>query len=317
LDDYYSRRNACELDNPLTVGSSIWTIVVTHNSESVISTCLKSLEAATISSRIVVVDNGSKDATIDIVKRNFPSVIVCREANLGFAGGCNRGILLAGDDAEAYFFLNPDASVSSKCLEQLAKSLDENEGLAVVSPKILHPESKQIEYAGALLDFQNLSFGAFNSGEVHCGQTTQETGRPAGAAMLVRRSSLDTVGPMDASYFLYWEECEWAARFHSNGLKIGYVPDATVLHSLSHSTGGIGSKVYEYYYTRNLLRLVQEVKHLSRPATILHLLPLLSRRLRGILVSRQLILLTTIVRYRALGMWDFLRGRDGHRAGLP
>jgi hypothetical protein len=305
------------LDDPLIVGSSIWTIVVTHNSERVISTCLKSLEAATISSRIVVVDNGSKDATIDIVKRNFPNVIVCQEANLGFAGGCNRGILLADDDAEAFFFLNPDASVSSNCLEQLAKSLDGDEGLAVVSPKILHPESKLIEYAGALLDFENLNFGLFNSGEVHSGQTTQETGRPAGAAMLVRRSSLDTVGPMDASYFLYWEECEWAARFHSKGLKIGYVPDATVLHSLSHSTGGIGSKVYEYYYTRNLLRLVGEVKHLSRTATLLHLLPLLVRRLRGMLVSHQIMLLITTVRFRALGAWDFLRGRSGHRTGLP
>jgi GT2 family glycosyltransferase len=305
------------LENPLTVGSSIWSIVVTHNSERVISTCLKSLETATISSRVIVVDNGSKDATVDLIKRSFPNVIVCQEANLGFAGGCNRGILLAGDDAEAYFFLNPDASVSSKCLEKLATSLDRDEGLAVVSPKILHPESNQIEYAGALLDFENLNFGAFNPEDVDCGQTTQETDRPAGAAMLVRRSSLDAVGPMDASYFLYWEECEWAVRFHSNGLKIGYVPDATVLHSLSRSTGGIGSKVYEYYYTRNLLRLVKEVKHLSRPATVLHLLPVLTRRLRGILVSHQIALLTTIVRYRALGVWDFLRGRDGHRAGLP
>lgn len=291
--------------------------MVTYNAESVILSCLESIEASTVPSRIVVVDNGSRDATVEIVTRHYPNIGVYPGVNLGFAGGCNRGIRLAGEDFAAYFFLNPDARVSPTCLERLKKSLDDDATLAVVSPTILHPENGLIEYAGALLDFETLNFKVLTSVDIASEDTTRETGRPAGAAMLVRRTSLEAVGPMDDSYFLYWEECEWATRFQSLGLRIGYVPSATVFHSLSHSTGGIGSKIYEYYYTRNFLRLVAEFKHMSRLESVLRLLPFILRRLREISSLRHVRRLIDAVRFDALGVMDFLRGRAGHREGLP
>lgn len=296
---------------------SICSIVVTYNSESVILSCLESIEASTVASKIIVVDNGSIDGTIETIAQRYPDISVHAGANLGFAGGCNCGVRLAGDGFEAYFFLNPDARVSPTCLELLKKSLDEDPTLAVVSPTVLHPDSGVVLYAGAALDFESLNFEVLTSREVGSHDTTRETGRPTGAAMLVRRTSLEAVGPMDDSYFLYWEECEWAARFHSSGFKIGYVPNATVLHSLSHSTGGMGSKIYEYYYTRNLLRLVAEFKHLSKSESVLRLLPFIARRFRDMASRRHAKRLLDAVRYDALGVFDFLRGRAGHRAGLP
>lgn len=299
--------------------SSICAIVVTHNAETVISACLSSLEASTVPTKIVLIDNGSEDATIELVKRDFPSVIVDAGANLGFPGGCNRGILLAGDDATAYFFLNPDATVSPTCLEKLLKALNNDDQLAVVSPTLRHSKSGLIEYAGALLDFANLDFGILCYGEVELGAfpNVDHTGRPTGAAMLVRRSSVEAVGPMDASYFLYWEESEWAWRFIRNGFQIGYVPDAIVLHSTSHSTGGRGSKIYEYYYTRNLLRLVAEVKELSKPATLYQLLPFLVRRIKAIAFQRKLKPFATALCFDFLGVVDFFRDHYGPHAGLP
>jgi GT2 family glycosyltransferase len=267
----------------------------------------------------VLIDNGSEDATLDIVRRDFPNVVATQALNLGFASGCNHGVRLAGDEADAYFFLNPDASVSPSCMEKLLSSLLQDDELAVVSPTIIQPDSGSAEYAGAQLDFENLNFRVLGSEELDWKNTagTIETGRPAGAAMLVRRTSLEAVGPMDESYFLYWEECEWASRIHRSGLKVGYVPDAVVFHSLSHSTGGNGSKIYEYYYTRNILRLVAAVKGSSKTVTLLKLLPLLSRRLREIAYQRRFASLATAIRFDILGVLDFLRGRSGHRAGLP
>jgi len=290
--------------------------VVTYNSESVILSCLESIQASTVPSRIVVVDNGSTDATLDIIKR-FPNIEIYSEANRGFAGGCNRGIQIAGSDYEAYFFLNPDARVTPTCLHLLMEALDEDAKFAVVSPTIFDPESGQVQYAGASLDFETMNFAVLTSQEIVSEGASRETGRPSGAAMLVRRTSLEVVGPMDDSYFLYWEECEWAARFHSRGWKIGYVPSAEVFHSSSHSTGGTGSKVYEYYYTRNVLRLVSEYKHFSRPQGILHVLPFIVRRLWTITSRRHVRRLLDAIRFDALGVLDFLRGRTGHRVGLP
>jgi GT2 family glycosyltransferase len=303
----------------LSESASISTIVVTHNSEKVISACLASLEASAAATTIVLVDNGSADATLDIVRRDFPNVMAVQVLNLGFAGGCNRGVQLAGDEVDAYFFLNPDASVTSSCLEKLVKSLQDDEEVAVVSPTIRHPDTGAIEYAGARLDFKGLDFEVLGSDELaRCDTTgTLETGRPAGAAMLVRRSSLETVGPMDESYFLYWEECEWAYRFQKNGFKVGYVPDAVVFHTANHSTGGIGSKIYEYYWTRNALRLVEEVRGGSKTETLKSLLPLLTRRLRDMAHQRRFASLTTSIQFDLLGIVDFLRGKSGHRPGLP
>jgi len=297
--------------------TSICSIVVTYNSESVILSCLESIEESTVPSRIVVVDNGSSDTTVEIITRHFPNIEVYAGVNLGFAGGCNRGIRIAGADFAAYFFLNPDAWVTPECLDRLTRSLDEDATFAVVSPTILDPESGLVQYAGAFLDFETMNFGVVTSPEIVEEGTPRETGRPSGAAMLVRKTSLEAVGPMDDSYFLYWEECEWAARFHSLGWKIGYVPAAKVFHTPSHSTGGTGSKIYEYYYTRNVLRLVSEFKNMSRLESILHVSPFIVRRLRMISSRRHMKRLIDAVRFDTLGVLDFLRGRAGHRAGLP
>ena len=293
--------------------------MVTHNSEKVITACLASLEASTAPTRIVLVDNGSEDATLDIVRRDFPNVVAVQVLNLGFAGGCNHGVQLAGDDVDAYFFLNPDASVTTSCLEKLVKSLQDDEELAVVSPTIRHPDTGSIEYAGAHLDFDTLDFEVLGSEELDRRKSieTFETGRPAGAAMLVRRTSLERVGPMEESYFLYWEECEWASRFQKSGFKVGYVPDAVVFHTANHSTGGIGSKIYEYYWTRNALRLVEEVRGGSKLGTLRGFSPLLIRRLRDMAHQRRFVSLATSIRFDILGVADFLRGKSGHRPGLP
>lgn len=313
------RRDALGVGALLNKGASVSTIVVTHNSEKVISACLTSLEASSASTNIVLVDNGSQDTTLDIVGRDFPNVTTTQSVNLGFAGGCNRGVRLAGDQPDAYFFLNPDAVVSASCLETLLSSLMDDDDLAVVSPTILVPGSGITEYAGAHLDFDTLNFKVLGSEErdgKHASGTI-ETGRPAGAAMLVRRTSFEVVGPMEESYFLYWEECEWASRFHESGMKVGYVPEAVVFHTANHSTGGIGSKIYEYYFTRNFLRLVEGVKGSTKTATLVKLLPLLTRRLREFAHQRQYASLATAIRFDALGVVDFLRGRSGHREGLP
>jgi len=74
----------------------------------------------------------------------------------------------------------------------------------------------------------------------------------------VRQTVVDEVGDMDPSYFLYWEETEWALRFKEAGHHVGFVPEATATHFVSTTTGGAGSKVYEYYFLRNRLRLFNE-----------------------------------------------------------
>lgn len=160
---------------------------------------------------------------------------------------------------EYLFFLNPDATVDSHCIETLLGAMEADPELAVVSPTILNGSSGDIWYAGADLDLAQGHYHHRTLTEADVrGTGVTRTGRPTGCAMLVRRSVVDEVGAMDPSYFLYWEETEWTLRFKEAGHLVGFVPQATVTHFISSATGGAGSKLYEYYFLRNRLRLLKQ-----------------------------------------------------------
>jgi GT2 family glycosyltransferase len=297
------------------IDTTVCTIVVSHNSREVIADCLASIRASIHSTNTILVDNDSTDGTVEFVSKNFPEVIISAGENLGFPGGCNEGMRHANADAAAFFFLNPDAVVSPSCIDLLLNALNSNAQLAVVSPTVINRSSGDVEYAGAELDFENMRFQVLKDVYREFEQVII-TGRPAGAAMMVRRSALSQVGTFDATYFLYWEECELAFRLTQNGLLVGYVPNATASHHTSYSTGGLGSRIYEYYFTRNFLRLVADVSGRSKWQTLRRVMPSTLSRLQMIASKRSLVLLVEALHFDALGVADFLRSRTGPRSSL-
>lgn len=243
------------------MSTSVATIIVTHNCADTMPACLRSLEESTVPSPLFVVDNASADGTPTLVRSMAPHATVLEQHdNLGFAGGCNLAISATHTVHPDYlFFLNPDASVDSRCLETLIRAMEENPELAVVSPTIFSGSSGDIWYAGADLDLVGRRYDHLTGNEPNEEQSgVTRTGRPTGCAMLVRRTVVDEVGHMDPSYFLYWEETEWTLRFKEAGHLVGFVPRASATHFISTATGGSGSKIYEYYFLRNRLRLFKE-----------------------------------------------------------
>jgi GT2 family glycosyltransferase len=252
----------------MTPQPSVVTVVVTFNSAGTIAACLRHVLASSVPSRIIVVDNASSDETRAAVARDFPDVtVVANPQNTGFAVACNLGMAAAASSAPAYFlFVNPDAYVEPTCLSALIDAMEANRTAAVASPLILSTSTGAIWYAGATGDVERGIYWHLGVGDRDEGQytATMETGRPTGCVMLVRGTSVQAVGPMDASYFLYWEDVEWAMRFRSHGLSTLFVPAARARHDVSATTGGPTSKVYEYYYLRNRLRLVHDTSQLTR-----------------------------------------------------
>ena len=91
-------------------------IVVSHNSAGCLSRCLSSVYAKSgdLELDVVVVDSGSTDDTVDLVRRHFPNVRVLATENRGFAAANNRGLAIV--DAEWILFLNPDTEILSGTL---------------------------------------------------------------------------------------------------------------------------------------------------------------------------------------------------------
>ena len=109
-------------------------VIVTFNSGRWIERCLESVRGY----ETIVVDHGSTDETLEIVRRRFSDVHVIEEENLGMGGGNNAGMRLAS--GRYFLLLNSDAWVTGDAVEQLARFADQQPDAAVVGPRLLNPD---------------------------------------------------------------------------------------------------------------------------------------------------------------------------------
>lgn len=232
---------------------------------------LRLLKPSTYNLKAIVVDNASSDGSVSEIKNKFPDVDILQTgANLGFAGGYNRGIEYAKIWGADYFLLvNNDCEINDPyLLEKLLETFEKDTKIGFVSPKIyfakgfeFHKEKysekdlgKVIWYAGGEFDWDNIGSKHRGIDEVDKGQydQVQETGIFSGACVLVKKEVLDNLGGFDEKYFLYFEDSDFAKRALDAGFKIYYNGTTSIYHKVSQSTE-IGSKITDYYHTRNRL----------------------------------------------------------------
>lgn len=204
---------------------------------------------------IILVDNSNDISFKRKISKEFPTIVFIQsETNLGFAGGNNLGINHAA--GEYFFFLNSDTLVVEGTLEPMVELLDSHPEIGIVSPKVLYPDGKTIQYAGALsinpytgrgkrIGLMELDSGQFD----YC----QPTELGHGAALMVPRRIVEKVGNWPTIYFLYYEEHDWVEQIKRSGYLIYYQGNSTVIHKEAKSTGGTHSPLKVYYMTRNRL----------------------------------------------------------------
>ena len=209
---------------------------------------------------VIVVDNAStQDEATEIGKR-YPQVKVIKsDKNLGFAGGNNLGIQAA--HGKYLFFINNDAILpQSSALSLLITRLESSDQIGMVCPKIRFTWGKRpIQYAGytplskITLRNKSIGFGEQDNGQY---DTPHPTPYAHGAAMLVKREVIETVGMMPECYFLYYEEHDWSMMIRRAGYEIWYEPACTIFHKESQTKGQM-SPLKTYFITRNRLLFAQ------------------------------------------------------------
>ena len=228
--------------------------------------CLESLQKAipsTISSQIVVIDNGSTINPGDEIKRNFPGVDYVRlDTNVGYAGGSNLGAkraLAAG--ADFILFLNNDTIIDSDFLTPLIQSFNIERNLGVVSPLIYRAGTGDIEYSGGMI---NYAFGRFAPRHAPLREPAplRWCDYASGCCMLVHRDTFQRVGLFDEFFFAYFEDTDFSTRARSAGLRVACRSDASVLHkgsstTRSELTQGTTSPLKHYLVARNRLLLIR------------------------------------------------------------
>jgi GT2 family glycosyltransferase len=178
-------------------------------------------------------------------------VLVDSGGNLGFAGGNNIGLklLLADPGIDIFWLLNNDTVVAPDTARRLAARMDAT-GAGMCGTVVRYywnPDTVQAANGHRFNIWKGTARG------IHQGLPAADLPDPAlveaqtsfilGASLAVSRAFLDKVGLMEDSYFLYFEEIDWAARnrkLPGGGFRVAYAPDAVVYHKEGGSIGSSG-----------------------------------------------------------------------------
>jgi GT2 family glycosyltransferase len=214
-------------------------VIVTYESARFIDACLESLGNQSYSPmEILVIDNGSKDDSVDRVRNSRVSLrLIENDGNRGFAAAHNQGI--RATEGEYYLALNPDIVAEVDFVEKLVEAMDLDSSVGSVTGKLVRP---QHDDRGAVIDstgmymtpsLRHLDRG---SGELDRGQydRRQYVFGVSGAAALYRRRMLEetVVGEayFDEDFFSYREDADLAWRAQLLGWKAIYTPHAMATH---------------------------------------------------------------------------------------
>ena len=221
-------------------------VVVTLNAVPWIERCLESVRGL----ETIVVDHGSSDGTVDLVRERFPEARIVEQENRGLGAGWNAGMRAAS--GRWFLILNADAWAVGDAVERLVAFADARPRAGLVGPRLRNPDgSLQRSVRGfptpwrlateyfflRKLAPRSRALNAFYAGGFSHDEP-REVDWVMGACMLVRREAVDAAGPLDEDFFLFAEETDWCYRLRRAGWHVWFCPDAEVVHVGGASHGG-------------------------------------------------------------------------------
>ena len=217
-------------------------LVLNYNGKALLSTYLGSVVRHKEEAEVWVVDNGSTDDSLDLVKKNFPEVkVLVLDNNFGYTKGYNLAV--SKIDADLYCFLNNDVRVNSDWVTPMRQLFKTQQDLGFAQPKIVSDQNKSFfEYAGAAGGRLDLFGFPYCRGRYlhHCekdqGQydNLEKVTWASGAAFWVRKTAFTQLGGFDESFFMHFEEIDLCLR----GKAVGWI---TMCHGnvhVAHLGGG-------------------------------------------------------------------------------
>jgi len=227
-------------------------IIVNYNVVHFLEQCLNSVKKAAqhVSTEIWVVDNNSVDQSVQMVREKFPQVhLIANKDNPGFSVANNQAIRQS--KGEYVLLLNPDTLVEEFTFKKVVDFMDTHEDAGGLGVKMVDgngdflPESKRGLPTPAVAFYKIFGLSTIFPkskifGRYHLGfldkDKTHTVEILSGAFMLMRKKTLDKVGLLDETFFMYGEDIDLSYRIIKGGYKNYYFPETRIIHYKGEST---------------------------------------------------------------------------------
>lgn len=221
-------------------------VIVTWNGRDLVMDCLDSLfkHVKSIDYEVIVVDNGSRDGTVDAVRQRFGRVtVIANKENVGFAAANNQGLKVISSHYAV--LLNNDTIVSEGVFERLVDFMNENPGVGAVGPQLVNldgsPQNCFHNFPSLLTEVVGLGLLKLLCPQRYPGKRRDyeeplKTDAVLGACLMVRREVVEQIGLIDEMYFFFLEETDWCYRMRKGGWAVYHIPDVKLIHLHGAST---------------------------------------------------------------------------------
>jgi GT2 family glycosyltransferase len=250
-------------------------VVINWNTREILRECLSSITEQTqgIKYEVIVVDNASTDGSAEMVKDDYPEVVLVENSeNRGFAAANNQAILMA--KGRYVLLINSDTIVLDNAIEKVVDFAEEHPKSAVVGCRALnsdrslqltcfkHPSILNMILSSTYLYkiFPKNKFFGRERMTWWDRNSAREVDVVTGCFMLLREKAIKQVGLMDERFFMYGEETDWCYRFKNHGWKVMFTPCAEIVH-----LGGQSSKKIITEMSLQLHGSILQFIHKHRP----------------------------------------------------
>ncbi|MEK3783984.1 glycosyltransferase family 2 protein [Paenibacillus sp. FSL R5-0810] len=257
-------------------------LIVNYNTRQLTLDCLRSVFASEteFTYEVIVIDNDSKDDSVQAIRQEFPLVkLIENTENTGFAKANNQG--MAAAQGRYVLLLNSDTVIQRDTIQTMVAFMDRNPITGASGCKIILPDgsldkackrgfptpSASFYYAFGLSKlFPNEP--RFNQYQLGYLDPDQEypVDCLVGAFMLVRRETIEQVGGLDETFFMYGEDIDWCYRIKQAGWGIHYYPRTTIVH---YKGGSARRRPFKIIYEFHRAMILFHRKHYRKKYNIL------------------------------------------------
>jgi len=243
--------------------TEMYIVLVNWNKPFLTLECVKSIKKSYFKNyKIVVVENGSTDNSVELLTNNDDFHLIISSENLGYTGGNNIAIKYClKQNSDFIFLLNNDTLLLPDTIGILLNSAKKDKTIGIIQPKIFfYPESDKLWCGPTSFNklFLTSRLEGYNKFDTEKYSETKELPFSVGCATFIKSEVFNTIGLLDDDFFAVCEDVDFGIRAVKAKYKIIYEPNSIIYHLESISAGGINNYYYVFLQTRSQILLIKK-----------------------------------------------------------